>query len=56
MNHISVWCFFDSGSNQQGCILANPFSSTKLGLAKRVPTRGPNHSFDEWIKKLENPF
>ena len=30
-----------------GYILANPFSSTKLGLAKRVPTRGPNRSFDE---------
>ena len=42
--------------NQGYILAANPFSSTKLGLAKRVPTRGPNHSFDEWIQKLENPF
>ena len=37
-------------------ILANPFSSTKLGLAKRVPTTGVliTHLMNK-IKKLENP-
>ena len=24
------------------CILANPFSSTGMGLAKRIPTKGPH--------------
>ena len=34
---------------KQEYILANPFSSTKLGLAKT------NHSFDERIKKAGEP-